>query len=181
MTTIQTPELLIITGLPGTGKTTIATILSQRISAAHFNTDMLRAELGLRGQYDQETKKKVYSTLLDRARNAIREGKVVIIDGTFYRQNLRSRFKQLAASEGVPVHWIELWADIEVIRKRVSKRRAYSEANFEVYQKIKASYEPISDPHLRLQSDNTNREHLIEEIIAYVHSEPKNKGALSKT
>lgn len=180
MNAMQTPKLLIITGLPGTGKTTVATALSERISAVHFNTDMLRAELGLRGQYDQETKSQVYSLLLERTKDAMRDGKTVVIDGTFYQAKLRHRFKQLATSEGMPVYWIELWADTEVIRKRVSKQRAYSEANFEVYQKIKAIYEPIRDPHLRLWSNDANLEHLIEEILSYLYSKQKNRGALSK-
>ena len=177
---MSSASLIIITGLPGTGKTTIATALSERISAAHFNTDMLRTELGLRGQYDQETKAQVYAVLLDRARDTLRGGNTVIIDGTFYQAKLRYRFKQLATSEGISVHWIELWADTEVIRTRVSKKRAYSEANFDVYQKIKAMYEPIQDPHLHLRSKDTNLEYLIEEILSYLDSEQKNKGALPK-
>ncbi|NRB51845.1 MAG: AAA family ATPase [Saprospiraceae bacterium] len=180
MNAIQMPKLLIITGLPGTGKTTVATALSERLSAAHFNTDMLRTALGLRGQYDQETKAQVYSILLARAKDAIRDGKTVVIDGTFYQAKLRARFEQLANAEGVPVHWIELSADTEVIRKRVSKQRAYSEADFEVYQKIKESYEPILAPHLSLRSEDTNLQHLIGEILSYLRSQQKNRGALSK-
>lgn len=36
---------LLVMGLPGTGKTTLATILARRLNAVHFNADAVRAEI----------------------------------------------------------------------------------------------------------------------------------------
>jgi len=36
---------LLVMGLPGAGKTTLATILAQRLNAVHFNADAVRAEI----------------------------------------------------------------------------------------------------------------------------------------
>ncbi|MBX2876075.1 MAG: ATP-binding protein [Saprospiraceae bacterium] len=166
-------SLIIITGLPGTGKTTLATALAQRLDAHHCNTDMIRSDLGLRGQYDSDTKQQVYLALLESAKGGLQTGNIVVIDGTFYQAQLRSRFDQLARSQAVPIHWVELWAEPDLIQKRVSKTRTYSEADFEVYLKIKAAYEPILTPHLRLQSDNSNLQELIEAILAHLEAEKK--------
>lgn len=166
-------SLIIITGLPGTGKTTLATALAQRLDAEHYNTDMIRSDLGLRGQYDSDTKEQVYLALLESAKGGLQTGNIVVVDGTFYQSQLRSRFDQLARSQAAAVHWVELWADPDLIQKRVSKRRTYSEADFEVYLKIKSTYEPILSPHLRLQSNNTNLQELIETILVYLEAQQK--------
>lgn len=168
MNVMQTPKLLMVTGLPGTGKTTLATAIAERIGARHFNTDMLREDMGLRGRYDQAAKERVYLQLLDRTREGLQSGGNVVVDGTFYQTQLRNRFRQLANTEGASIHWIELWADPNLIRARVSKKRRYSEADFGIYLKIKALYEPIQGPRLRLQSDNTNLEEIMEKILTYL-------------
>lgn len=168
MNTLPRPKLLMITGLPGTGKTTVASALAKRLQAEHFNTDMIRQEMGLRGQYDPETKEQVYSILLERTREALAAGKTVVVDGTFYRSKLRDEFRQQLNAQLIPIYWLELWAEDELIRKRVSKARAYSEADFEIYLKIKATYEPILEPHLRLESKDANLEQLVEEIILHL-------------
>jgi len=170
---MTSPSLIIITGLPGTGKTTVALALTQKLKAEHFNTDMIRMDMGLRGQYDRETKEQVYTVLLDKALSAMREGRSVVVDGTFYQSKLRAKFKHLATTLGVPIHWIELWAEPEVIRKRVGKKRLYSEADFEVHLKVKAMYEPILDPRLRLQSNDSNLSQLVEEILSYLENAQK--------
>ena len=168
MNSVDTPKLLIITGLPGTGKTTVARALAQRMQVKHFNTDMIRQEMELRGRYDQKTKEHVYSILLERTRKALRDGSSVVVDGTFYQAKLRAEFNHLAEAQGAMIHWIELWADPQLIRQRVSKKRAYSEADYEVYLKIKASYEPIQGPYLSLQSNNSNLVQVLDEIFSYL-------------
>lgn len=173
MDAMQTQRLLMITGLPGTGKTTVATALAERIAARHFNTDMIREDMELRGQYDRETKERVYLELLARAREGLRTAGKVVVDGTFYQAQLRNRFKDLAHVQGASIHWIELWADPKLIQTRVSRKRRYSEADFEVYLKIKGLYEPIRVPHLRLESNNSNLEEIVEEILSYLDSGSK--------
>ena len=44
--------LLVVFGLPGTGKTTFARALAARLGLPHFNTDIIRAELGRKQQYE---------------------------------------------------------------------------------------------------------------------------------
>ncbi|MBK7408303.1 MAG: AAA family ATPase [Saprospirales bacterium] len=50
--------LILITGLPGAGKSTFALALAAANGAVHLNTDRVRAKLGLRGHYDPESKQK---------------------------------------------------------------------------------------------------------------------------
>jgi predicted kinase len=141
----NTPTLLLTTGLPGTGKTTFARALAERIGAAHLNTDILRAEMGLQGQYDQAAKSKVYQALEQRTAQLLAQGRTVVVDGTFYLRKLRQAYQALAEERGCPIHWFVLEAPEEAVKQRVSQKREYSEADFEVYQKIKAQWEPFEE------------------------------------
>lgn len=152
--------LVIITGLPGTGKSTLAAALAAELEAHHLNTDKIREELNLKGQYDPRTKKRIYEVMLQRTEELIKERQVIILDATFYQQKLRNRFVRLANRLNSEIRWIEVRAKEEIIRERVTKKRRYSEADFEVYKKIKALYEPLEQAHLVLWSDELSIEEM---------------------
>ncbi|MCB0632895.1 MAG: ATP-binding protein [Saprospiraceae bacterium] len=162
--------LIIISGLPGTGKTSLALALAPQLAAVHLNTDMLREELQKKGQYDPETKAMIYEELRTRAEAALIAGKSVVIDGTFYQQEYRGPFLAMADKYAVPLRWIELDADPSVIKKRVSHQRPYTEADFSVYQKIKKDYEPLTIQNLTLSSGEKSIDELMEKVLVYIAS-----------
>jgi predicted kinase len=146
------PYLIMVTGLPGCGKTTFARALAEDLHAVHLNTDRLRDEMGLRGQYDEQSKQKVYARLREEATRLLAEQRCVIVDGTFYKQSLRQPYIELAAAQQAPIIWFQLQADQEAIMERTSKRRQYSEADFAVHQAIAAAWEAFSTPPVFLPS-----------------------------
>ena len=160
--------LILIVGLPGTGKTTLALELAKEINAIHLNSDMIRTSLGQRGKYDAASKAAVYKELQDRAEDVLKQGKKLIIDATLYKVILRESFEKLANKYNVPIKWIELKADESSIKQRVSKKRQYSEADFEVYLKIKKDYEPIGRNHLVLWSDILSLKEMVEKVQEYI-------------
>ncbi|MDX1666341.1 MAG: AAA family ATPase [Saprospiraceae bacterium] len=155
-------------GLPGTGKTTFARRLADELEALHLNSDILRSEMDLRGRYDPETKARIYRELLDRCRRALRSGETVVVDATFYRESLRRDYEELVDEEGRELMWIELQASESTIRKRVETKRAYSEADFEVYKKIRKEFEELSRPHLVLSSDQMDLPDMIAAALKHL-------------
>lgn len=160
--------LIIISGLPGTGKTTFATALARRLKARHLNSDIVRDELDKRGHYDAETKQLIYREMYNRAADSLQRGETVIIDATFYKSAYRKPYLDLAGAKGYPLKWIEMKSNEETIRQRVSQKRDYSEADFSVYQKIKEAYETMEMPHLNLSSDKFNMEEMLVQAELYL-------------
>jgi predicted kinase len=160
--------LLLLTGLPGSGKTTLARAYAQQFGALHLNSDIIRGQLDLRGHYSTEDKQKVYDSLLEQTRIALGANKDVVIDSTFYQNAIREPFIQLAKSIQTPIHWVETQASEQTIRQRTSQPRPDSEADFSVYQQIRDQYEPLTEPHLTLQTDTDSPERLAERIHQYL-------------
>lgn len=162
--------LILITGLPGAGKTTFALALAKAFGAVHLNTDRVRTTLGMRGQYDDLSKEKVYLHLLQLLEQELRAGKNAIVDATLFRPIVRAPFLNLAARLKVPVRWIEIRAEEKVIEKRLETKRPFSEADFKVYLQLKELYEPLDFPHLVLHSDAKPLDELVREAITYLES-----------
>lgn len=164
------PTLIIVLGLPGTGKTTFANELSERLGIASYNTDKLRVRLGRTGLYAERDKKWIYNKLAEQVRTELEVGNSVIVDGTFYKESLRDKFKELAREHEVPVKWIEIYAREAVVKERISKTRRYSEADFSVHQKVKVDFDHLKEKHIRLHSDREPMEEMIRKAIDYIYA-----------
>ena len=162
------PIMIVIFGLPGTGKTTIATLLSKQLGIKHFNTDVVRSFLGKTRKYDEENKSLIYDEILERTRLEFEKGNSVIVDATFYKKKLRTKFKALARDYNVTVKWIEICAGEEVVKKRVSKERPYSEADYKVYRTIKSQFESMQEEYIQLFSAQEEMPALIEKAIKFI-------------
>lgn len=164
------PNLIVIFGLPGSGKSTFARALSAHLGMPHLSTDVIRSELGKRMQYDKEDKEFIYDQMLERATAEVEKGQGVILDGTFHQEASRVPFRNLARQYGIPVKWVEVTAKEAVIRDRVSGQRAYSEADFGVYQKIRRDFEPITEKVLVLHSDTEDLTTLIGKTLEFLNT-----------
>ena len=96
----------------------------------------------------------------------LRQNENVVLDATFYKDDIRSAFLKKADGKA-KIIFIEIKADESVIRQRLEKRRADSEADFEVYKKIKKQWEPLHEDHLVLQSTNNNVFDMLQKASTY--------------
>ena len=161
------PLLVVVLGLPGTGKTTFARMLAQRLGALHFNTDIIREELGLKGQYGEVAKQRVYQSMEARARAALQKKQAVVVDGTFFKPALRKPYQEMAAALGLPACWIQLEASDAIVKERVAQKRKHSEADYSVYLRIRDAWAPLETEHLKLSSEES-LETMVEKALSFL-------------
>lgn len=165
---------MVVFGLPGSGKSTLAGALANAIHAIRLNTDMIRMETGMKGQYTSDDKAAVYAALLGRAKQELEAGSTVILDGTFSLEDQREQVRALALAKGVSLVWIEVRADEQVIKHRVSVSRPYTEADYTIYELIRSQWKPLEEPHLILQTDRNSIPDSVQKALDWIHiSSPK--------
>ena len=155
-------------GLPGSGKTYFARHLSERLGILYLGSDQTRKEIAAMGKYSVRDKQNVYDEMRSRAEHHLASGESVILDATFYKEDLRLPFEMLAENKGIPLFKLWVEAPVEIIKERVSSKREDSEADFSVYEKLAADFEPPSMPYLKLISTQDNLYSMLTEAEQYL-------------
>ena len=151
------PCLVLVGGLPGAGKSTLARALADRADFALVRSDVVRKELAGRRDHDASTAsfasdiytpqwtKRTYSECLRRAEALLFEGQRVVVDASFVAQAYRRRFLELAVRSGVPGVLLLCHADPAVVRTRLESRRDdASDADWRIYLEAAQRWE---EPH----------------------------------
>ncbi len=160
--------VILVFGLPGTGKTFFSEILAERKNAVHLNTDIIRGKLSLKGRYDEKTKQQVYNELFKKTQMELKKGANVIVDGTFHKSGWREQLEKLVAELHHKIYFIEIKASEETARKRLSKKRKHSVADIDVYKKINDKFESFNKDFLELWSDKEAIESMIKKAEDYI-------------
>ena len=151
------PCLLLVGGLPGTGKSILCRMLAERAQFDVIRSDVVRKELaGLptseqspshtrASLYTSERTTRTYDECLNRAEQLLLEGRRVIVDATFRQDRQRRRFLDLAIRCGLPVTMLMCEAPLAVLRQRLEKRKHdASDADWAVCQRAAANWEESS-------------------------------------
>jgi len=148
--------LVIICGLPGTGKSTLAQELAKRWKAIHISSDSVRLRILKERTYSEKEKQMVYEKMFEEARGLLKRGADAILDATFYQKNLREAARAMAETEKNGCILIECVLGEEKIKERMERRKMgknESEATFEIYKKVKEEFEEIEEKHLVINTE----------------------------
>lgn len=161
--------VVIVFGLPGSGKSYFASRLAKKIQADYINSDRIRKEMFKKRTYSKEEKEAVYLKMLDTMKEDVDQNRNVILDATFHKKETRQPFiKEMEKKGGV--YFIEIIAAESITRERLKRKRRYSEADFKVYKIISSQNEPLKKIHLVLQSTNSNIKEMLEKAVDYLKS-----------
>lgn len=152
----QTPELWIMHGVSGSGKSTVALRLVQERGLFRLRSDHLRKQLlgqdplqptpaeRLGEVYAPAVSARVYQRLEELARTILQSGFGVVVDATFLRREDRARFAGLATACGVPFRIAVCQAPQEELEERLLRRRRDpSDATVDLLQSQRESCDPL--------------------------------------
>lgn len=159
--------VILVSGLPGSGKSYFAKKLSDKLGAQYLSSDKVRKE-GTGAKYNVEDKLEVYEQMARITENMLGEGHDLILDATFYLKSVRGLFYELAHKHHCPCLLIYVFTEDDIIKERVSKPRPDSDADYGVYLKVKEEFEPVSRPHLELKSTNSNISEMLDKALQYI-------------
>lgn len=160
--------IIIVLGLPGSGKSYFASRLAQQLQAKYVNSDLIRNQLLDIKTYTSKEKTKVYTFMIDEMKAAIGQNTNIVIDATFYKKSIRNKFKEASKELEQSIIFIEVWADENIIKDRLQRKREVSDADYAVHLLIKAAFEPLTEAHLSLQSTQDNIDQMLELALKYI-------------
>lgn len=145
--------IVIVCGLPGVGKTTFAKKLAPLINAIILSTDKIRKEIISSPTYEKDERRLIYDIMILLAKYLYDSGTNCILDATFNREESRIEVKKKLGIQDKEFFVIECMCPENIIISRIKERKKdYSDANVEVYQKMKKIYEPIKGKHITIDT-----------------------------
>lgn len=147
-------KIIMMSGLSGSGKSTVARQLSGRINAIQIRSDAVRKHLGgiplnQRGTealYTTEMTQKTYNRLLELGIILAKQGFAVILDAKYDRQQLRENVITECESHQLPLSILECVAPVEVLRSRLQQRgEDITDATVDLLESQQQAAEPFTE------------------------------------
>ena len=146
-------KLILMSGLSGSGKTTVARQVAKQIGAIHLRSDAVRKHLagmsihdrGGESLYSAEMSQKTYDRLLKLGLMLAAQGFPVILDAKYDRIDRRQQAIQQAESQNIPVNILHCTAPTEVLLERLATRsQDISDATPTLLTSQQATAEPFT-------------------------------------
>ena len=153
------PSLLVLYGLMGTGKSSIARFLRNEMGWYLISTDSVRKQISgvgkdtrvyvpyNEGLYSPEMNRRTYAEVCRRAENLLKAGFSVAVDGAFKKQDERVPVIDLAQRTEANLLFLETTCDPEDQRRRLERRQVHdtrSDGRVELMEQQRLDFEPAN-------------------------------------
>jgi predicted kinase len=167
------PTLILLSGLPGSGKTALAESLSRTLSIPIFSVDPIEAAMWRAGLDKAETGAAAYEVARALADEHLRLRLAVIVDAINPVEAPRAGWRDLAAKHRVSLKIIEcVCSDETMHRQRIEARvRSIAGTHELTWARLlqrRAEYEAWTDPRLVLETSHTSPAQLLTQSLNYV-------------
>ena len=178
-------SVIVLQGVSGTGKTTVAREVARQLDAVILRTDVERKRLfGLsplasstsidEDIYSPDATDRTYSIIKLSAAQLTDANIPVVIDGASLKQKERAMFLALADEAGVPAIIVKCMAAREILKIRITKRQSdsadASEARFELIDQQLEWEEPLTSEEKKktivLHTDQSDWEQQLQSALA---------------
>ncbi|MQF99174.1 MAG: adenylyl-sulfate kinase [SAR202 cluster bacterium] len=150
--------LIILSGLPGTGKSHLANIIADRLPITIIETDFIRRTLFKNPDYSRAENATVFSVCHTLIEELLISNVSVLLDATNLLRKNRKRIYRIAETSNANVILVALTAPQEIVRDRLYQRtvkpdpKNNSSADISVYNKLKETAQPILRQHYIIDS-----------------------------
>ncbi len=147
------PPFVVVSGLPGTGKSFFCRKLAERAPFVILSSDALRKILFPVPQYDESENKRLFPACHALLGELLTKGLPIIFDATNLLERHREYLYRAAEKAGANFVLVRVEAPAEMVQQRLLAREKGvipqydSEASWEIYRKMKPRRERISRNH----------------------------------
>lgn len=152
------PAFIVVSGLPGSGKSYFCRRLSKRLLFPILESDALRRLLSPTPNYGRGENDQLFRACHLLIEELLRRGIPLIFDATNLVERHREHLYHIADSVGARLILVRVVAPPELVRQRLQDRFSSvnsedrSEADWEVYQKMSASAQRIRRNHFAVDT-----------------------------
>ena len=147
---VAKPALVIVSGLPGTGKSYFSRKLAERLPSAVIESDALRKQLFPTPTYSAEESHRLFNACHRLIEELLGKGVPVILDATNLVEHHREPLYRIARRLGAKLIIVRVEAPHELVRQRLQgraegiNREDKSDAGWSIYQRMRTRVERIS-------------------------------------
>jgi len=152
------PALIVVSGLPGSGKSHFCRKLAEHVSLPILESDALRKALFSSPDYSPGESNRLFQACHLLIEELIRRGISLIFDATNLIERHRERLYRIADQTEAKLVIVRVEAPAEVVRQRLESRAIgadpfdRSEADWKIYQKMQASEQKIRRNHFAVDT-----------------------------
>jgi len=152
------PTFIMVSGLPGTGKSYFCRQLVERVPLAILESDSLRKLLFPSPSYSAQESSRLFQACSRLIEELLRRGISLALDATNLEEHHRERFYHIVEQVGANLIIVRIDAPPEVVYQRLEQRakgmnpKDSSEADWRVYRRMKPTAQRIRRNHFAVDT-----------------------------
>jgi len=150
---VARPAFIVVSGLPGTGKSYFCSKLAERLPFIILESDALRKVLFPSPGYSSQESSRLFQACHHLIEELLKRGVPLILDATNLSERYREHLYRIADRLDVKLILVRVEAPPQVVHERLKTRQegvdsvSKSDADWTVYQRMKPSVQHIRRNH----------------------------------
>jgi predicted kinase len=170
---VKNPALVLVSGLPGTGKTYFSKQLLERLPFVILESDYLRRALNQSPTHSRSESARLFIAIHLLCERLLREGHSVIVDATNLTEKNRQYFYDISDRTGIKLIIVQVNAPPLVVKGRLDKRGKEpdnnSDADWKVYSRMRKSVDKIKRKHYSVDT-SVDYTWILDEIVEEIQT-----------